>query len=356
MTHSQDLHHTDEDVDKVELKADALVDNILSDDSSLGQPGVVQDLLDIVESEATEDGKATVQPDALRPHQSTSSGDGEDHRSQTGKSDNGDSSEKRATEVHVAFLLGGGTHESNRAHHSDSIETSTSEDSRVEEHHRGKKGGLSEVECGPHAVLDDVAEICQYSPLSGILKANLLLRRRIESSKHGSDASNQADTEDKPRVRRHQAIRPAVHVQSSSGNTDDTNTKTSVQESVVQVAALKWRHATVLSRFAVEDHVRNQNRSSDDGSAIQQTLGEVATLSGLVGRLHVRPSEGILESLSRLGQDGGGTSRMRLRGLERRIVDESSGIRRLRHLAKRRGDGKRAPEEKRHDFNSFHNR
>lgn len=118
---------------------------------------MVQDLLDVVEGEATEDGQTTVQPDTLRPHQSARSSGRENHGSQTGESDNGDTSKERSTEVHVLFLLGGGTDESDRAHHSNSVETSTSEDSGMEEHHRCQKRSLGDVECGPHAILDDVA-------------------------------------------------------------------------------------------------------------------------------------------------------------------------------------------------------
>lgn len=118
---------------------------------------MVQDLLDVVQGEATEDGKTTVQPDALRPHQSAGRGGGEDERRETGQSDDGNTGEQRATEVHVLLLLGSRTDEGDRAHHTDSVETSTGEDGGVNEHERGEKGGLSDVESTPGGVLKEVA-------------------------------------------------------------------------------------------------------------------------------------------------------------------------------------------------------
>lgn len=63
--HAEDLDHADENVDEVELEADTLVDDIALHVTPLGKASVVQDFLDIVESEATKDSKTTVQPDAL---------------------------------------------------------------------------------------------------------------------------------------------------------------------------------------------------------------------------------------------------------------------------------------------------
>lgn len=141
-------------------------------------------------------------------------------------------------------------------------------------------------------------------------------------------------------------------MQSSSGDTDDTNTKTSVHEGVIEVAALVRRHATILSCLAVEDHVRSQHGPADNGRTVQETLGEIATLRALVGRLHVRPSERILEGLLGLCEDGRRTGAEPVVGLgrlERRVVDESSGVRGFGHLAQCRGDSEGASEEERHD-------
>lgn len=134
--HAQNLYHTDEDVDEVQLKANALVDNVTLDVAALSQTSMVQDLLDVIEGEATEDSKTTVQPDALGPHQSTGRSGGENHRSKTRQSDEGNTSEKRATEVQVLLLLGSGTDEGNGAHQAKGVDTSASEQSRVVEHER----------------------------------------------------------------------------------------------------------------------------------------------------------------------------------------------------------------------------
>lgn len=96
---------------------------------------MVEDLLDIVEGEATEDSETTIQPDTLRPEQRPGRGSGENHGSKTGEGDDGDTGEERSTEVHVLFLLGSGADEGDRAHHANGVETSASEDSRMEEHH-----------------------------------------------------------------------------------------------------------------------------------------------------------------------------------------------------------------------------
>lgn len=160
LAHAQDLHHTDEDVQEVELEADALVDRVLLDQAPLRHARVVQDLLDVVEGEATEDGQTAVQPDALRPHQRAGCGGGEDEGRETGESDDGDTREQRTTEVHVLLLLSGGADEGDRAHHPDGVETSAGEDRGVHEHQRGEQGGLSDVESGPEAVLQKIAISC----------------------------------------------------------------------------------------------------------------------------------------------------------------------------------------------------
>lgn len=140
-------------------------------------------------------------------------------------------------------------------------------------------------------------------------------------------------------------------MQSSSGNTNNTNTKAGVHEGVVEVAALIRSHATILSRLAVEDHVRGQDGTTDDGSTVKETLGHIPARS-LVGRLHVRPLESILEGLSGLGEDrrGTGLEALGLRWFEGRIVDESSGIGGLGHLAQCRSHSEGASEEERHDY------
>lgn len=162
MLHGQDLNHTDKDVDEVELQANSFVDGISPHETALTHSCVLKHLLDIVEGEATKDGETTIQPNVFSEGQGTSSGGWKDHGSETRKSDDGDTSKEGTTEVEILFLLGGGTNESDGAHHTDSVETSASEDSRSEEEHGREKSGLSEVEGGPEAVLGNVAAgLCQ---------------------------------------------------------------------------------------------------------------------------------------------------------------------------------------------------
>ena len=209
VAHGKDLNHTNEDVDEVQLKADALVDNITLDVTALSQARVVQDLLHIVESKATEDSQTTIQPDTLRPHQRASSGGGENHGSETGESDQGHTSEERTTEVQVLLLLGSSTDKGDRAHQTDGVDTSTSEQSRVVEHQRREERGLGDVESSPEAILCDVADgnIRTIVDINeGKSVKDLLIRGGVESSVHRANAADQANTKHSPWVHGHQAV------------------------------------------------------------------------------------------------------------------------------------------------------
>jgi hypothetical protein len=117
----------------------------------------VQDLLDVVEGEATENDETTVEPEVLGEHESAGGGGRENQRSEAGKSDNSDTSEKRATNVEVLVSLGSGTNKGDAAHQADSVETGASEDGGVVKHEGRQEGGLCQVEGGPEGVLGDVA-------------------------------------------------------------------------------------------------------------------------------------------------------------------------------------------------------
>lgn len=134
---------------------------------------------------------------------------------------------------------------------------------------------------------------------------DLLIRGSVESTVHGADAANETDTHDEPRVHGHETIRPAAHVEGASSNTNDTNTETSVHKGFVQEAPLVSGHTAVFSRFTVEDEVGCQDGTTNNGSAIQQFLGHIATLCRVEALLHVCTAEGILEVLSGLGEDRG---------------------------------------------------
>ncbi|KKA17376.1 hypothetical protein T310_8777, partial [Rasamsonia emersonii CBS 393.64] len=134
--HSQDLDHPDEDVDEVEFQADALIHRVLLDNAPLGETGVVQDPLHIIQGEAAEHGETAVQPDPLRPHQGARSGRRKDQRSEAGEGDESDTGQQRTAQVQVLLLLGRGTDKRDRAHHSHRVETSTSKESGRQEHQR----------------------------------------------------------------------------------------------------------------------------------------------------------------------------------------------------------------------------
>lgn len=178
----------------------------------------------------------------------------------------------------------------------------------------------------------------------------LLIRGSSKGGVHRANAANETDTHNQPWVHCHKTVRPAAGVQSAGSNSDNTNTKSSVHESLVQEAPLVGGHAAILAGLTVEDEVGGQDGTTDDGTSVQQLLGEVATLS-VVGLLHVAAAEGIVEGLMRLGEERGlGTERLSsLRRLEWRAVDEASSIRELWSLSEGRRYGERAPKEESHD-------
>ena len=218
---------------------------------------MVEHLLHIVQGKSTKDGETTVQPDVLGEHQSAGSGSRDDHGSETRKRDDGDTSEKRTTEVHVLVSLCGSTDKSKRAHHSSSVQSSASENSGMHEEEGRQEEGLSAIESGPEGILLHVAKIGQYFrfPKSMLIDGYLLARVCCHSAIHSSNATNKSNAQHQPRVRAHEPETPAIHMQGARSNTDDSNTKASVQERVVEVLALKWRHAAIFPSFAVEDKV-----------------------------------------------------------------------------------------------------
>ncbi len=60
LLHPQDLHHPYEDVQEVELEADTLIHHILPRLAPLRQSGMMQDLLRVIEREASENRQATI--------------------------------------------------------------------------------------------------------------------------------------------------------------------------------------------------------------------------------------------------------------------------------------------------------
>lgn len=204
LLHGQDLDHPDEDVDEVQLEVDGLVDGILGHEAALGHACVMQDLLDIVQSEAAEDGKTAVQPDVLSPHQSAGCGCRNDHGGEAGESNNGNTGEERAAEVHVLVGFRSGADECERAHQASSVETGTCEDGGVHEEERGEEGGLSDVEGGPQGVLLDIAVCCQCVMAEMVDGMYSLLGAGGHGAIHGTNASSKTNTHDHPRIGGHE--------------------------------------------------------------------------------------------------------------------------------------------------------
>lgn len=241
-----------------------------------------KDLLGVIERESTEDSQTSVQPEVLSPHQSASSGSWKDKWRKTGECDDCDTGEQRSTDVQVLLLLSSSTDEGNGAHHSNRVESSASEDSRREEKQGTEERSLCNIETGPQSVLDHV-----------------VLRRRGVASHHRTKRSHETNTENKPWIRTHQPVRPTVHMESASGNSDDSDSQSGVQESVIQITSLKWWHSSIFSCFAVEDQVDGKQRSSKDCAAVQQALGDIALREWVLWRRSlVSPLAGLTECLS----------------------------------------------------------
>lgn len=178
---------------------------------------------------------------------------------------------------------------------------------------------------------------------------NLLIRGGVESPIHRSNAANQASTNDDPGVQGHEAVCQSIGVHGAGSNSDHTESKASVHESLVKEATLVSGHSAVLPRLTVEDHVGSQDGTTNDGTTVHQLLADI-TLSSVVGLLHVCAAKSILEGLAGLGEDGRRScGRLRhLGSLEGRVVDEAGSVRGLRSLAQRRRYGERAPKEEGH--------
>ena len=111
LLHHQNLYHPNEDVQEVQLQANALIDRILWNSSLLSQPSVHQNFLDIIESKTTEDCQSSPQPDVLSESECSDSGGWEDERSESRDSDERNTSKERSTKVQVFLLLSGCTNE-----------------------------------------------------------------------------------------------------------------------------------------------------------------------------------------------------------------------------------------------------
>ena len=221
---------------------------------------MVQHLLNIVESEATEDGKATVQPDVLGKRQGADGGGGKDERSETRDSNDGDTSKQRSTEIEVLVVLCSSTNEGNRSHHGNRVETSAGHNRRrSHEHQRRNERSLGNVERSPQSVLLDIVRWI-----------------RVPCSDHSTKAQCETTNHHDPWVRSHDTVYEARGVHGARCNADDADTEPSVHEGLVKVRALEGWHSTVLARLAVEHHVDGKQSATEHGATNEEALHQTA--------------------------------------------------------------------------------
>jgi hypothetical protein len=128
--HAKNLHHANKNIQKVQLQTNTLIDNILPDHPPLSHASMLQDLLHVVQGEASKDSETTIQPNLLTPHQRAGGGGREHKRCKAGDGHDGDTGQKGTTEVEVFFLFGGGADESDGTHHAERVDTGAGEDGR----------------------------------------------------------------------------------------------------------------------------------------------------------------------------------------------------------------------------------
>ena len=128
---------------------------------------------------------------------------------------------------------------------------------------------------------------------------NLLFRRCSAACHHRTDRSNETDTEDKPWTSSHETVRPTILVKCASGDSDDSDTKSSVHKGFVQVFALKRRHASIFSGFSVENEVDRDKRGAKNTGTIEETLLEIAGLNWILEGVALIAAKGLLEEVAR---------------------------------------------------------
>lgn len=115
---------------------------------------------------------------------------------------------------------------------------------------------MGAVESGPQGVLLDIAiYTLAFVHVEYMMTGHLLARVCGHGPIHGSNAADQAHTKHEPWVCAHEPKGPSVHMQCPCGNANNTNSESSVHESVVEVFALEWWHAAVLASLPVENEV-----------------------------------------------------------------------------------------------------
>lgn len=293
VAHHQKLNHSDEDVQEIELEGNRLINWIRLNKAALSETSVMQNLLDIVQSEATENGKTTIEPDVLSEGESADSSSWQYEWCKAGNSNDGDTSQKWSTEIEIFVGLSGSSDEGDGAHHSDSVETGAGHDSRwSHEHQRRNEHSLCSIESSPKSVLLDVVRWVGST-----------------SAIHSSETEGESTDHNNPRVRRHKSIHKAGGIHSARRNTNDSNTQPGVHERLVQVCALERRHTSIFTRLAVEHEVDGQKCAAEDCAAVDETLHQVSLCgweSGLLNIVGARLTKDSLKERIGLERRSGG--------------------------------------------------
>lgn len=117
----------------------------------------MQDLLHVIESETTEDGQTTPEPEVLGDGECANGGGGKNKRGEARDGHNGSTGEKRTADVKVLVLLGGSADDRDGAHHGSCIETGAGKKSRGSHDHQGSnESGLGGIEDGPEGILGNI--------------------------------------------------------------------------------------------------------------------------------------------------------------------------------------------------------
>lgn len=88
-------------------------------------------------------------------------------------------------------------------------------------------------------------------------------------------------------------------MKSASGNSNDSDSKSSVHECFVQVFALKRGHASIFPGFSVENEVDRDECGAENTSTIEEALLEVAGLNRILKSVALVAAEGLLEEVAR---------------------------------------------------------
>lgn len=140
----------------------------------------------------------------------------------------------------------------------------------------------------------------------GIVEKYSLLRWSGTASDHCSDGSNQTHAEYEPWVRGHQSVRPSIGMKSASSNGDYSKAKTGVHKGIVEVFAFKQWHAAIFASLPIEDEVDRDQSSTEDGTTVDEALGQVSLrYRVVVGVLALVPAESLLEGVTRGSESAG---------------------------------------------------